>query len=207
MVSAPGCSKPVPPSYVEYFTMSTAWAWVHRGCLWCWRRPVWSLCWRRHVPVAPRTTDLWHWSPNLNPEERLGAAPALGQPLLEPLQFRSADDEYRTTVENKHQGTGCEKPSFRGNIPSMIWEKLGGRGERPSFSRRLNPYITVDESRQSGESPLFFGKRSINHLEGAWTTGCEPFSLWKQHSFHDPGDTLTKEWEPLAAFLWASYHM
>lgn len=42
MVSAPGCSKPVPHSYVEYFTMSSAWTWVYRGSLWCEGRPALS---------------------------------------------------------------------------------------------------------------------------------------------------------------------
>ena len=85
MVSAPGCSKPVPPSYVDYFTMTSAWACVYR-----WSSDVEDL----PFPCAEDDTSLWlqglqtcgtDLSHHVDPGETgLGAGLALGQTTLGP---------------------------------------------------------------------------------------------------------------------------
>lgn len=53
-------------------------------------------------------------------------------------------------------------------MPSLIWEKLRQRSERPLFLGGTNPCITVDESGQRGESPLLCADNSPSILENEW---------------------------------------
>ena len=80
----------MPCSNVEYFTMSSAWAWVYRGSLWCAGCPALSLCRRSHIPVVPtyRPVALTSHIMRTLRETRLGAAPALGQTTLRPHTVR-----------------------------------------------------------------------------------------------------------------------